>query len=154
VASTRRTIADKVARYPQIKGKTFIYANLDPSAAESVSLYTAIDNRPRLLSSMGMKPAPVVARHEKKGSFFIPWSAERADELEADVLVTWVPSEKTRRQIVTDPLLSQIPAVERGSWVADSNDTLTMAVSAASALSLPWALDQFLPELGAAAGKA
>jgi iron complex transport system substrate-binding protein len=154
VASTRRTIADKVSRYPQIEGKTFIYANLDPSAAESVSLYTAIDNRPRLLSSMGMRPAPVVARHAEKGSFFIPWSAERADELEADVLVTWVPSEKTRRQIVTDPLLGQIPAVERGSWVADSDDTLTMAVSAASALSLPWALDQFLPELGAAADKA
>lgn len=154
VASTGKKIDEEVAAYPQIKGKTFIYANLDPSVADSISLYTAIDNRPRLLSAIGMRPAPVVARHAKNGSFFIPWSAERADELKADVLVTWVPSDKTRSQIETDPLLRRIPAVGRGSWVADSNDTLTMAVSAASALSLPWALDQFLPELAAAAGKA
>lgn len=154
VASTSRKLAEEAAAYPQIKGKTFIYANLDPSVADSISLYTAIDNRPRLLCAIGMRPAPVVARHAKKGSFFIPWSTERADELKADVLVTWVPSDKTQRQIETDPLLRRIPAVGRGSWVADSNDTLTMAVSAASALSLPWALDQFLPELAAAAGKA
>lgn len=154
VASTSRKLAEEAAAYPQIKGKTFIYANLDPSVADSISLYTAIDNRPRLLSAIGMRPAPVVAQHAKKSAFFIPWSAERADELKADVLVTWVPSDKTQRQIETDPLLRRIPAVGRGSWVADSNDTLTMAVSAASALSLPWALDQFLPELAAAAGKA
>jgi iron-siderophore transport system substrate-binding protein len=154
VTSTRATIADKVAKYPQIKGKSFIYANLDPAAAQSVNVYTAIDNRPRFLTSIGMRQAPVVGAHTKKGSFYIPWSAERADELSSDVLVTWVPSDKTKGQITKDPLLRQIPAVKRGSWIADSDDTLTLAISAASALSLPWALDKVLPKLGAAAGRA
>jgi iron complex transport system substrate-binding protein len=154
VRSTTRQIADEAAKYPQIKGKSFIYANLDPTAAESVSLYTAIDNRPRLLTSLGMTQAPVVTENTKGDrSFFIPWSAERADELEADVLVTWVPDKKTVARIASDPLLGQIPAVKRGSWVADSDNTLTLAVSAASALSLPWAVDRFLPQLGAAAEK-
>jgi iron complex transport system substrate-binding protein len=154
VASTKAKIDAQVAKYPQLQGKSFIYANLDPSAAESVNLYTAIDNRPRFLTSIGMRQAPVVGAHTKKDSFYIPWSAERADELKSDVLVTWVPSDKTKGQITKDPLLRQIPAVKRGSWIADSNDTLTLAISAASALSLPWALDKVLPELGAAADKA
>ena len=154
VSSTKAKIDAKVAKYPQIKGKSFIYANLDPSAAQSVNLYTAIDNRPRFLNSIGMKQAPVVGTNTKKNSFYIPWSAERADELKSDVLVTWVPSDKTKGQIDDDPLLSQIPAVKRGAWIADSDDTLTLAISAASALSLPWALDKVLPELGAAADKA
>lgn len=154
VRSTKQRIADQAAKYPQIKGKSFIYANLDPAAADSVALYTAIDNRPRLLTSLGMTQAPVVTANTKGNrSFFIPWSAERADELRADVLVTWVPDEKTESRIASDPLLGQIPVIRRGSWVADSDNTLTLAVSAASALSLPWALDRFLPQLGAAADK-
>ena len=35
--------------------------------------------------------------------------------------------------------------------VADSDNTLTLAISASNPLSLPWALDKFLPQLGAAA---
>lgn len=155
VTSTEETIADEAAAQPRLKGTSFIYANLDPAAAEGINIYTGIDNRPRFLTSLGMEQAPVVERSTKgKDAFFIPWSAERADELEADVLVTWVPSGGTVAQIEKDPLLGQIPAVERGSWVADSDDTLTLAISAASPLSLPWALDRFLPRLGAAADKA
>ena len=102
----------------------------------------------------GPRPPVVETNTKDTSEFFIPWSAERADELEADVFVTWVPDEKTVAQIEKDPLLGQIPAVKRGSWVADSDNTLTLSVSASSPLSLPWALDRFLPMLGAAADKA
>jgi iron complex transport system substrate-binding protein len=102
-----------------------------------------------------MEQAEVVDANTKDdGSFFFEWSPERADELEADVFVTWVPEAETVEQIEDDPLLSQIPAVERGTLVADSDNTLTLAISAASPLSLPWALEQFLPKLAAAAEKA
>ncbi|QWZ07052.1 iron-siderophore ABC transporter substrate-binding protein [Nocardioides panacis] len=155
VDTTERTIDDEVAAYPQLGGKTFIYGNLEPASADGVNVYTEADNRPRFLDELGMKQAPVVEQNtEDDQAFFIPWSAERADELEADVFVTWVPDEKTVAQIEKDPLLGQIPAVRRGSWVADSDNTLTLSVSASSPLSLPWALDRFLPMLGAAAEKA
>jgi iron complex transport system substrate-binding protein len=102
-----------------------------------------------------MVQAPVVEKNTKQDdTFFITWSPERADELESDLLVTWVPDEKTVASIEKDPLLGQIPAVSRGSWVADSDNTLTLSISAASPLSLPWALDRFLPMLDEAAGKA
>ncbi|NUS53081.1 MAG: iron-siderophore ABC transporter substrate-binding protein [Nocardioidaceae bacterium] len=154
VADTEDTVERAVAKYPQVKDKTFIYGNLEPTKAHGVNVYTATDNRPRFLEEIGMEQAPVVDEHTKADEFFIPWSAERADELESDVFVTWVPSAKTTRQIEKDPLLSQIPAIKRGAWVADSDNTLTLAISASSPLSLPWAVDKFLPRIAQAADKA
>ncbi|WP_104167892.1 iron-siderophore ABC transporter substrate-binding protein [Arthrobacter sp. SX1312] len=155
VADTERAIADAAADYPQLAGKTFIYGNLEPAAADGVSIYTANDNRPRFLTELGMVQADVVTENTKDSSeFFIPWSAERANELDSDLFVTWVADEATEQAISADPLLKQIPAVESGALVADSDNTLTLSISAANPLSLPWALERFLPLLGEAADKA
>ncbi|MHA7261655.1 iron-siderophore ABC transporter substrate-binding protein [Arthrobacter sp. TMN-37] len=155
VADTEKAIDDAAADYPQLDGKSFIYGTLDPAGADPVSVYTANDNRPRFLTSLGMKEAEVVTgASEGSEEFFIPWSAERANELESDVFVTWVPDEATKEAIATDPLLGQIPAVKKGALVADSDNTLTLSISAASPLSLPWALEEFLPLLGEAADNA
>jgi iron complex transport system substrate-binding protein len=155
VSDTEKAIDDAAADYPQLDGKSFIYGTLDPAGAEPVSLYTANDNRPRFLSSLGMEEAEVISSAtEGSDEFFIPWSAERANELESDVFVTWVPDQATKDAIATDPLLGQIPAVKSGALVADSDNTLTLSISAASPLSLPWALEEFLPLLGDAVDNA
>ena len=126
-----------------------------PYPGDGVNVYTAIDNRPRFLSDIGMKLAPVVTENTKTNKdFFIPWSAEKANELDSDIFVTWVPDATTAEAIKTDPLLGQIPAIKGGALVADSDNTLTLSISASSPLSLPWALDTFLPQLGKAADAA
>lgn len=155
VADTEATVQEKVAEYPQLAGKTFIYGNLDPAATDKISLYTANDNRPRFLSSIGMTQASVVEDNSKGSKeFFIPWSAEKANELDSDIFVTWVADEAAARAVQADPLMSQIPAVKSGALVADPDNTLTLSISASSPLSLPWSLDTFLPKLAAAADKA
>jgi iron complex transport system substrate-binding protein len=152
VSDTEATIKEKVAEYPQITGKSFIYGNLEPASAEGVNVYTANDNRPRFLSEIGMTLAPVVEENSKGSKeFFIPWSAEKANELESDIFVTWVPDAATTDSIKSDPLLGQIPAIKNGALVADSDNTLTLSISASSPLSLPWSLDTFLPQLATAA---
>ena len=154
VADTEATIQGKVSEYPQLAGKSFIYGNLEPAKGDGVNVYTANDNRPRFLSEIGMKLAPVVEENSSGSKeFFIPWSAEKANELASDVFVTWVPDATTAEAIKTDPLLSQIPAIKNGALVADSDNTLTLSISASSPLSLPWALDAFLPQLASAADK-
>ena len=154
VADTEATIKDKVSKYPQIPGKSFIYGNLEPASADGVNVYTANDNRPRFLSEIGMKLASVVEDNSKGSkAFFIPWSAEKANELKSDVFVTWVPDAATTQSIKSDPLLGQIPAIRNGALVADSDNTLTLSISASSPLSLPWSLDTFLPQLAGAADK-
>ncbi|MFY9635953.1 MAG: ABC transporter substrate-binding protein, partial [Cellulosimicrobium cellulans] len=110
------------------------------------------DNRPRFLSAIGMKLASVVEENSKGSKeFFIPWSAEKANELDSDIFVTWVPDAATTDSIKADPLLGQIPAIKDGALVADSDNTLTLSISASSPLSLPWSLDTFLPQLASAA---
>ncbi|MFJ6375053.1 iron-siderophore ABC transporter substrate-binding protein [Pseudarthrobacter oxydans] len=152
VSDTEATIKEKVAEYPQITGKSFIYGNLEPASAEGVNVYTANDNRPRFLSEIGMQLAPVVEENSKGSKeFFIPWSAEKANELESDIFVTWVPDAATTDSIKSDPLLGQILAIKNGALVADSDNTLTLSISASSPLSLPWSLDTFLPQLASAA---
>lgn len=154
VADTEATIRKKVSEYPQLAGKTFIYGNLEPAKGDGVSVYTANDNRPRFLSEIGMTLAPVVEENSRGSKeFFIPWSAEKANELNSDIFVTWVPDAATATAIAADPLLSQIPAIRSGALVADSDNTLTLSISASSPLSLPWALDTFLPQLAGAADK-
>lgn len=155
VAKTEATVRDKAAAYPQLAGKTFIYGNLEPAKSDGVNIYTANDNRPRFLSSLGMTLATVVAGNTKDSKeFFIPWSAEKANELDSDLFVTWIPDAKTADSIRQHPLLGQIPAIRKGALVADPDNTLTLSISAASPLSLPWALDRFLPQLAAAADTA
>jgi len=152
IDDTEATIKEKVAKYPQIAGKSFIYGNLEPASAEGVNVYTANDNRPRFLSEIGMKLASVVEENSKGSKeFFVPWSAEKANELESDIFVTWVPDAATTESIKSDPLLGQIPAIKNGALVADADNTLTLSISASSPLSLPWSLDTFLPQLATAA---
>ncbi|MFP5313736.1 MAG: iron-siderophore ABC transporter substrate-binding protein [Actinomycetes bacterium] len=152
VADTEATVSDKVAQYPQLQGKSFIYGNLEPAKGDGVNVYTANDNRPRFLSEIGMTLAPVVAENSKGSKeFYLPWSAEKANELESDIFVTWVPDASTTDAIKADPLLGQIPAIKNGALVADSDNTLTLSISASSPLSLPWSLDTFLPQLARAA---
>jgi len=152
ISDTEATIKDKVSKYPQIEGKSFIYGNLEPASADGVNVYTANDNRPRFLSEIGMKLASVVEDNSKDSkAFFVPWSAEKANELESDIFVTWVPDAATTDSIKADPLLGQIPAIQKGALVADSDNTLTLSISASSPLSLPWSLDKFLPLLASAA---
>ncbi|WP_458115619.1 iron-siderophore ABC transporter substrate-binding protein [Arthrobacter sp. D2-10] len=153
VADTEDKITEAAAEYPAIEGKSFIFGNLEPANAEGVNVYTASDNRPRFLTQIGMELADVVTENTKGEEFFFPWSAERADELESDVFVTWVPDDATKEAIGEDPLLSQIPAVKSGALVADADNTLTLSISAASPLSLVWALDKWLPMLNEAAEK-
>ena len=151
---TEATIEEKSAEYPQLEDTTFIYGNLEPDKGAGINIYTTEDNRPRFLSQIGMEQAPIVEESLEGDQFFLEWSPERADELESDVFVTWVPEATTKQQIEQDPLLGQIPAVRDGALVADPDETLTRAISAASPLSLPWALDEFLPQLAEAADHA
>ncbi|WP_458112392.1 iron-siderophore ABC transporter substrate-binding protein [Arthrobacter sp. R1-13] len=155
VSDTEATIKEKVSKYPQLEGKSYIYGNLEPAKSDGVNVYTANDNRPRFLSSLGMKLAPIV-EEKSKGSkeFFLAWSAEKANELDSDIFVTWVPDAATTDSIKADPLLGQIPAIKKGALVADPDNTLTLAISASSPLSLPWSLNAFLPQLGKAADAA
>ena len=154
VSDTEKAITDKAAEYPELAGTSFIYGNLDTTAgADQISIYTSGDNRPKFLKELGMVQAPIVDENAPADAFYLTWSPERANELDADLFVSWVADDAAKAAITSDPLLSQIPAVKNGGLVADSDNTLTLSISAANVLSIPYALDNFVPLLGEAAAQ-
>lgn len=151
VTSTEQAIKTEAAKFPQLSGKTFIAGTLEPAKADGVNIYTSLDNRPKFLSSLGLKQSPVVAAATKNSKeFFIPWSPEKANELTSDVFVSWVPDLGAKDAITKDPLLGQIPAIKKGALLADPDKTRNLAISAASPLSISWGLAKFVPQLAAA----
>lgn len=154
IAEVEGALSDYAEKNAALKDTTFIYATLDPSAAEQISLYSDSDNRPRFLESLGMKNAPVVTQNESADAFYLTWSPEKADELVSDVMVAWVDDAAVEQAVRADALLSKIPAIQNDTLVVQSDQQQALSISASSALSLPWALTHVTDPIVAAAAKA
>jgi iron complex transport system substrate-binding protein len=148
-ADTEQAIADTAAQFPQLAGKTFTFAgpNADPS---SFYVYTSMDNRPRLLVELGMVNSPLVEERSEPGQFLFNISAERTEQLDADVFLTYATSEKNIQELADNPLFQQIPAVAENRWYATVDVTEAVGFSAPSPLSLPSALERYVPKVAAA----
>ena len=87
----------------------------------------------------------MVEKSIKKGEFYGTISAERAAELESDVLLTYAENADDLETFTEDPLIGQIPAVEAGNAYAEENKHVGLAVTNPSPLSIPYAIEHFLP---------
>ena len=148
-AETEQVIADTAAEFPQLEGKTFTFAgpNADPS---SFYVYTAMDNRPRLLVELGMVNSPIVEERSEPGQFLFNVSAERTEQLDADVFLTYATSEANVQELADDPLFQQIPAVADNRWYATVELTEAIGLSAPSPLSIPVGMERYIPKVAAA----
>lgn len=155
IAEVEGRIQQVATDNPGIEGTTFVYGTVDPEAAEKIYAYTDVDNRPRFLTELGMVQAPAVAEASSgaPGEFAVTWSPERADELASDILITYAASPQVGEAIEADPLLGRIPAVRAGRMVVQTDEQQVLSISAASPLSLPWALDNVVPDILDAAGR-
>ncbi|RYB89541.1 iron-siderophore ABC transporter substrate-binding protein [Nocardioides glacieisoli] len=148
-AETEQVIADTAAEFPQLEGKTFTFAgpNADPS---SFYVYTSMDNRPRLLAELGMVNSPLVEERSEPGQFLFNVSAERTEQLDADVFLTYATSEANVKELADDPLFQQIPAVADNRWYATVELTEAIGLSAPSPLSIPVGMERYIPQVAAA----
>ncbi|WP_396187510.1 iron-siderophore ABC transporter substrate-binding protein [Citricoccus sp.] len=155
IADVEGQVDQAAEDHPALAGTTFLTGTVDPAAADQIYLFTAADNRPKFLSSLGMELAPVLADNEEaQDAFYMTWSPERADELDSDIFVTSATDESVTEAIAGDPLLSKIPAVQEETLVVQTDEQEVLSTSAASPLSIPWALENMVPDLAAAAEQA
>lgn len=147
-AQIEKKIADAVAANPQIQGKSFAYLSFTSSDPSSVYYYTSTDSRVQFLKALGMVDAPKIAELSKEtDGFFGTLSAELVDEIDADVVLAYVDDAAHLEAVKKDPLLGKIPAIQRGSFVALDDPTFNLSTSAPSPLSVPWAIDAYVPKL-------
>jgi iron complex transport system substrate-binding protein len=150
VAETEQVIADTAAEYPQLDGASIAYTFLDPADTSQIGFYNAEENRPKLLAELGVETPAIVEEVVPEGTFYTTVSAERAPDVDADALLTDVNSPEDIEVIEKDPLLSQIPAIASGHWHGELDHTTALPMSAPSPLSLPYAMEHYIPHVAAA----
>ncbi|WP_456844585.1 ABC transporter substrate-binding protein [Cellulomonas sp. P5_C6] len=140
------------AAHPELAGTTFayVYGGDQPGA---LSVYLPGDPRVELLTGLGMTLAPSVASlTASPGTFVATLGLENADQLDdAQMLFTWFNDADEQASTEAQPLWAQIPAFASGAYVPMLDPQLGMAVTVATPLSVPWALDAYLPLITAGA---
>ncbi|QBX55689.1 iron-siderophore ABC transporter substrate-binding protein [Nocardioides seonyuensis] len=146
-ADTEAAIEEAKEDNPSLQGAELIYGYLTPTDLSTIGMYAPEDPRVSILRDFGMVDAPAVAEAIKPGEFYGSVSAEQASELDSDVFVTWVESEKSVDAIAEDKLLGQIPAIAEGHWYAESDKEMAMASTNPTPLSIPVIVSDFLPNV-------
>ncbi|MFJ2619414.1 ABC transporter substrate-binding protein [Glutamicibacter sp. NPDC087344] len=138
---------------PAVKESTFIAADL--SSPETSYVYSTGDTRPRFLTALGMTQADYVDANAAKDAFYFTVSPEKVNEWDADVVFASALAGQSIDDVVkAQPLFGQIPAVKTDSVALPGTDQATLSISAASPLSIEWALENVVPKIVTAAENA
>jgi iron complex transport system substrate-binding protein len=136
-------------------------ADAHPEFAESTALiglagadgqayaYGSDDVRSRFLTELGFTVPEVIEEQVPEDSFFVTLSQERFDQLDADVLL-WIGGDAAAFENVTSVPVYPQRVVEEGRDLFLPYDPIGGAISFSSALSLPFLVDELVPELAAA----
>lgn len=137
--------------HPELVGTSFLVTGVyDNTKLSTIGLYGAGDARPQLLSQLGMEIAPVADRLVPEDAFYTDVSAEKATSLESDVLINLGYAPGSFEALQDDPLLSRIPALKAGHYVDITDQPLSLTFSAASPLSIPYFVDELVPQIAEA----
>jgi iron complex transport system substrate-binding protein len=147
---TTAAMAQAAEENPQIVGKTFIFAALATTDMSKIDFYLPGDNRPKLLADLGMVNAPIIEELSEPGQFYGTVSAERAADLEADVFITYGETEEDAATFRDHQLLGRIPAWQGGHVLVSLDKTDALGMSSPSPLSIPYAMEHFVPQVAAA----
>ncbi|KPM53981.1 hypothetical protein CcI49_03820 [Frankia sp. CcI49] len=136
-----------------LAGKTFSFSLLN-GEGQLATIILPTDASAQFLSSLGLTLSSKVKDLEQAGpAGRAVVSQERTDLLDADIVLFSFRDDDERTQVESDRLFQALPAVKRGAYVPLEVET-ALSMAFPSTLSIPYALEQIVPKLVAAAGKA
>lgn len=143
VEDTEKVLEDKVAEYENLQGASFIAGAFNADENNFAS-YVSTDSRSQFFTNIGMTLAPAAVEAEKsaEGAFSATISGEVLDTVEADVIWAWANAEEDVETVKSNALFSQMPAVKNDAVVFVTDPQTTMALSAASPLSVLWYINE------------
>lgn len=153
IEETNATLEAVGEEHPELAGTTFIFGGVSTANTATLDVLTEHDGRSAALMTMGMEVSP--EQTEVTGpseAFYETVSAEKADQLASDIAI-FIPYEEgvSHEDFTTliegDPLLGKIPAVAAGNWYTEVDSRKMLALSVASPLSIPFALDGTLGDI-------
>ena len=144
-----------VAKYPQLKGKSVMFmTHVDPNDVSQIGFYTTHDTRALFFEDLGLTtPGSIAEASKGTDKFALTRSAEQIDVFDDVDIIVGYGDDKLVKKISADPLLSKIPAVERGSvyFLPESKPLGTAANP--TPLAISWVLEDYAAAHAEAAGK-
>lgn len=136
------------AKVPEYEGLTFSYIyNTGPG---TLGVFYPEEQRAAMVQALGLEIDPVV--EELRGEFDAPGTQsasiglENADKLkDSDLIFTFYSDEASREEVTAQDLYASIPAIERGSVVAPTDQPFVTASSIINPLTVPWAIERYKP---------
>lgn len=143
IEDTEKAISDKVAEYDNLKGSTFI-AGAFNTEENNFASYLSTDSRSQFFTQIGMSLAQAAVDAEKNASsaYSATISGEVLNTVEADVVWAWANSDDDVTAIKKNSLFAQMPALKNNATVFVTDAQTTMALSAASPLSVLWYVNE------------
>ena len=145
-------IAQKASEHENLQGLTAAYCYFDTSNLGSFYVYMPKDPRAAYLVDLGLDLPQNIRDLDDGSFFFMTVCSENIDVLsDIDLIVTWGEND-TFEALQSDPLISQVPAVSRGSVAFLSNESALIAASCTpTPLAIPATIDEYLGVLDEAA---
>jgi iron complex transport system substrate-binding protein len=152
VAGVRAQFDEALTNHPEFVGKDLVVAT--GRGTGGYAIFSTQDAGPRFFQNLGF--APQTDLDELTGeSFYAELSEERVTLLDRDVIVftqaSYLP--EGADSITNDPLLGQLDALQDERYIILSEE-LDAAFSFSSVLSLPYAIEQLVPQLAEVLGDA
>ena len=153
IARIEADIAKLVGGHPELRGKSAMFiTHLDATDLSTVNFYTANDTRVRFFEDLGLKSPRSVVEASKSGKFAGSVSAERIDVFDdVDIVVTYG-TQKLLDALAANPLMSRMPAVDKGALVMLGRNPIGTAANP-TPLSISWVLKDYVDRLAEAARK-
>ncbi|WP_291479427.1 iron-siderophore ABC transporter substrate-binding protein [Corynebacterium sp.] len=124
----------------------FIY-NQGP--AENMGVFLPTEQRAAMVANLGFPVAPVVEEmkdDEVVGTDSARFSLEDADRLDGvDLIFTFYSDETNRREMHANPVYGGITAIRDGAEVAPTDPSFVTGSSMINPLTVPWALERYIP---------
>ena len=149
-AEAEEEIAAAKEEYPDLDGASLIFGYVATTDLSSIGVYAPQDPRVSFMHDLGLEDAPAVAEVIKPGEFYSTVSAERAPELASDVFLTWAETPEDMETIASDRLVGKVPAIANGNAYAEDDKQVALAVTNPTPLSIPFIIDEFVPDVSKA----
>ena len=157
ITELEQEIADVVAEYPQLEGKSAMFmTHVDPTDVSEIGFYTTHDTRTLFFEDLGLEtPGSIAELSAGTDQFSLTQSTEQIDAFDDVDIITGYGDDtgELLEVLQSDPLLSKMPAVERDSvFLLPGSSPLATAANP-TPLSISWVLDDYVAALAEAADK-
>lgn len=146
----------KEAKREEYKDLTFSY--IYNSGPGTLGVFYPTEQRVAMVSALGLTPDPVIdelkKEYDEPGTDSALIGLENADKLnDSDLIFTFYSDEKNKKEIESQGLYANIPAIKSGAVVAPDDQPFVTGSSIINPLTVPWTLERYVPMIDKAVKK-